>query len=160
MPSYPEELKKRPRRLLENPEPEPSMFIADIANTFGRMIVSDFPEEGTSDGYRRMFRTLCLNDGLTQVELARAAGLTSPSVSAALNKMEADGLVRRVPDEKDRRKVYVYITEKGRERDREIIARCREVESIMLRGVSESERSELLRLLRKLLCNLIDEEDR
>ena len=160
MPSYPEELKERPRRLLEKTDAEPSMFIADIANTFGRMIASDFPDEGASDGYRRMFRTLCVNDGLTQVELARATGLTSPSVSAALNKMEADGLVKRVPDERDRRRVYVYITEKGRERDREIIARCREVESIMLRGVSESERSELLRLLRKLLCNLIDEEDR
>ena len=160
MPSYPEELKTRPRRLLENPAPEPSMFITDIANTFIRMIAGDYPDEGVSEGYRRIFRTLCVRDGLTQVELARAAGLTSPSVSAALNKMEADGLVSRVPDQKDRRKVYVFITEKGRERDRELIGRCREVENVMMRGVSEEERSELIGVLRRMLRNLLEEEDR
>lgn len=160
MPTYPEELKDRPRRLLEHPAPVPSMFISDIANTFGRMIASGIQEESVSDGYRRMFRTLCVRDGLTQVELARAAGLTSPSVSAALNKMEADGLVKRVPDEKDRRKVYVFITEKGRELDRELIDRCHEIESVMLRGISESERNELMTLLRRMLSNLLEEEDR
>ena len=156
---YPEELKDRPKRLLENPDAEPSMFIADIANTFARMIANDFPDDSVSEGYRRMFRTLCVRDGLTQVELARAAGLTSPSVSAAVLKMEADGLVKRVPDEKDRRKVYVFITEKGRQRDREIIAKCLEIEQVMLRGISAEEREVFMSLLRRVLTNLLKEEE-
>ena len=156
---YPEELKDRPKRLLENPDAEPSMFIADIANTFARMISNDFPDDSVSEGYRRMFRTLCVRDGLTQVELARAAGLTSPSVSAAVLKMEADGLVKRVPDEKDRRKVYVFITEKGRQRDREIIAKCLEIEQVMLRGISAEEREVFMSLLRRMLTNLLKEEE-
>ena len=156
---YPEELKERPKRLLENPNAEPSMYIADISNTFGRMISKDFPDDSVSEGYRRMFRTLCVHDGMTQVELARAAGLTSPTVSAALNRMEADGLVKRVPDEKDRRKVYVFITEKGRERDRDIIAKCREIERVMLQGISDEEKEQLLSLLRRMLTNLVEEEE-
>ena len=156
---YPEELKERPKRLLENPDAEPSMYIADIANAFGRMIIADFPEESVSEGYRRMFRTLCVRDGLTQVELARAAGLTSPSVSSALNKMENDGLVKRVPDAKDRRKVYVFITEKGRELDKEIIGRCIGLEKAMLRGISDEERETLMSILRRMLCNLLEEEE-
>lgn len=156
---YPEDLKTRPHKLLENPNAEPSMFIADISNTFARIISRDFPDESVSDGYRRMFRTLCTNDGITQVELARAAGLTSPSVSAALNKMEADGLVERVPDDKDRRKVYVYITPKGRVLDDQIISRCRDIEEVMLRGFSDEERTCLKELLKRILKNLLEEED-
>ena len=159
MQQYPEEYKLRPYRLLKNPDAEPSMFMADINNAFGRLISRDFPEGSISEGYRRMFRILCTHDGLTQVELARAAGLTSPSVSSALNKMEADGLVKRVPDEKDRRKVYVYITEEGRILDDQIIGRCREIEDAMLRGFSGEEQKQLKDYLGRMLRNLLEEEE-
>ena len=102
-----EDQRSRTRRLLDLSDPEPSMFINDISRLFGKLVSQDSPQEGVSHGFRRMFMILCARDGITQVELAKASNISSPSVSSALNKMEAEGLVKRVPDENDRRKVFV-----------------------------------------------------
>ena len=159
MKKIPEELQLSPRRLLEMEDAEPSMFIVDIAKLFGKMANRDTPEESMSHGFRRMFRILCMHDGITQVELARAANLSSPSVSAALNRMEAEGLVKRVPDDTDRRKVFVYITEKGREQDDRVRVRCKEAERVMMRDIAPEEREQLISTLRKVLKNLLEEEN-
>ena len=45
-------------------------------------------------------------------ELAEQSGLTTGSVTALLDRMERDGYVRRVPDEHDRRRVMVELTER------------------------------------------------
>ena len=145
------------RYLIERADATPSMFINDIAKMFGKMANSDLPTAKLSLGYRRMYRMLCLKDGITQVELAKLTGISSPSVSSALNKMEADGLIRRVPDDKDRRKVFVYITELGREQDQLIRNRCRELEEVMLKGLSPEEIKAATDLLRRMLTNLVEE---
>lgn len=154
-----EDQRSRTRRLLDLSDPEPSMFINDISRLFGKLVSQDSPQDGVSHGFRRMFMILCARDGITQVELAKASNISSPSVSSALNKMEAEGLVKRVPDENDRRKVFVYITEKGRAQDDRIRQRFREVETIMMRGISSEEREALMATLRKMLCNMLEEEE-
>lgn len=148
----------RPRRLLDRADAEPSMFMNDITKLFWQIASHDSPQEGVSNGYRRMFHILCRHDGITQVELAKAAQLSSPSVSTALNKMEADGLVKRVPDERDRRKVYVFITDKGREQDKYIREQCRSAEAVMMNGFTPEEREQLMAMLRRMLINLLEED--
>ncbi len=48
-------------------------------------------------------------------ELAEHAGLTTGAVTTVLDRLEKAGVARRVRDEKDRRKVYVELTEFSRE---------------------------------------------
>lgn len=50
--------------------------------------------------------------GMTAGELARAAGLTTGAVTAVVDRLEAAGLARRVPDPSDRRRVRIETTEK------------------------------------------------
>ncbi len=159
MKNFSDDFFHRPRKLLELENAEPSMFINDISKIFGRYISKAYPEDNASHGYRRIFYILCARDGITQVELAKQAGLSTPSVSTALNKMENDGLVRREHDKKDRRKVYVYITPKGRQQDDVIRRRFHDAEKIMLKDVTPAEREQLIYLLRKLLRNLLEEGD-
>ena len=45
--------------------------------------------------------------------LAEHERVTAPTMSATVNGLEDLGLVRRVPDEDDRRRVYVEITDEG-----------------------------------------------
>ncbi|MFG1754037.1 MarR family winged helix-turn-helix transcriptional regulator [Streptosporangium sandarakinum] len=52
--------------------------------------------------------------GLSIGELARAAGVSSRNVTGLVDTLERDGLVRRVPDEADRRSVLAEITPAGR----------------------------------------------
>ena len=47
-------------------------------------------------------------------ELARASGLTTGAITTLLDRLERVGLVRRLPDPHDRRRVMVEITEKTR----------------------------------------------
>jgi DNA-binding MarR family transcriptional regulator len=49
-------------------------------------------------------------------ELARATGLSSAATTTLLDRLEDKGLVRRVRDGADRRKVLVELTEPGRRR--------------------------------------------
>ncbi|WP_433257755.1 MarR family winged helix-turn-helix transcriptional regulator [Streptosporangium sp. CA-135522] len=53
------------------------------------------------------------DQGISIGELARAAGVSSRNVTGLVDTLERDGLVRRVPDPKDRRSVLAEITPAG-----------------------------------------------
>jgi DNA-binding MarR family transcriptional regulator len=61
-----------------------------------------------------MLRALDRVGRISASQLAVEVGLSSPAVSSALDFLERRGLVRRVHDEKDRRRVWIEITRKGR----------------------------------------------
>lgn len=50
--------------------------------------------------------------GLTAGELASASGLTTGAVTGVIDRLERAGFVRRVPDDSDRRKVIVEVTDR------------------------------------------------
>ncbi|MEV4286348.1 MarR family transcriptional regulator [Nonomuraea bangladeshensis] len=52
--------------------------------------------------------------GISIGELARAAGVSSRNATGLVDTLESHGLVRRVPDPKDRRSVLAEITPDGR----------------------------------------------
>jgi MarR family 2-MHQ and catechol resistance regulon transcriptional repressor len=76
--------------------------------------------------------------------------LTSGSMTAAVDRMEARGLVRRFQDPSDGRCFYVHLTKKGRQTIKTAFAtHAKNLEKIA--GVlSNSERKELVRLLKKI----------
>lgn len=57
---------------------------------------------------------------ITAGRLAEEAGLATGSVTAALDRLEAKGYVRRLADPADRRRVIVELTERARERGQAI----------------------------------------
>lgn len=59
---------------------------------------------------------------LTASELGRAVGLSSGGTSIALARLEAASLVRRRHDASDRRKVWVEVTERTRQQERDVFA--------------------------------------
>ncbi|TMR18262.1 MarR family transcriptional regulator [Nonomuraea turkmeniaca] len=52
--------------------------------------------------------------GVSIGELAQSAGVSSRNVTGLVDTLERDGLVRRVPDRRDRRSVLAQITAEGR----------------------------------------------
>lgn len=144
------------------------MYITDIGRMFD-CIVSAATEQfsaeaglsgrGLSRGYRQILFHLSREDGVTQLRLVQLTRLKAPTVSVALVKMEEHGLVKRAADEKDLRQVRVYLTPKGRELDDLIRQKSRETEEMMLAGLSDSETEQLKSTLRKILGNMIGEEN-
>ncbi|MGN0602203.1 MAG: MarR family winged helix-turn-helix transcriptional regulator, partial [Oscillospiraceae bacterium] len=149
-------IKEHIQKMLESDDVTPSMYINDLSKIFNTTVSRATERMDISHGYRRMLFHLAHNDGVTQLELVKLTHLTPPTVSVSLSKMEKDGLVKRVADEKDMRQVRVYLTEKGREHDNFVRMKCRETEQVMLQGVTETEQEELCRIMRKMLKNLWD----
>ena len=112
---------------------------------------------GVHAGQQFILECLWQEDGLTPGELAQRVGVETPTVTRAAQRMEATGLVRRIPDEEDARLVRVYLTERGREVQRLLPALLRTATEEVLEGLAQKERAELVRLLKRVQQNLLKE---
>jgi MarR family transcriptional regulator, lower aerobic nicotinate degradation pathway regulator len=94
---------------------------------------------------------LRVRDGAIQLEIATAMGIDPSALVSLIDELEDAGLARRRPRPEDRRAREVALTPKGRrtlERGRQLAL---EVEAEVLRGLTASERRELVSLLRRAL---------
>ncbi len=83
-------------------------------------------------------------------ELAEAAGIAPPTATRMLDGLERDGLVRRRPDEHDRRCVRVSLTAAGR---RTLAVKQQEVDEVRARiaaSLEPDERAQAAALLDRL----------
>jgi len=83
-------------------------------------------------------------------EIGRRIGLTSGAITAAVDRLESSGLVRREAHPTDRRARVVRLTERGREHATNVFSRHKAVMDAAARGLSRNERALLIDLLRKL----------
>jgi DNA-binding MarR family transcriptional regulator len=151
--------RQRARHLLEKDDAKVSMYISDIARLFDGTVSAAVERKGMSRGYRQILFHLAHEDGVTQLSLAKLTHLSAPTVSVALGKMEQAGLVIRKADKDDLRQVKVFLTESGRKQDEFIREKSDETEEKMLEGIGEEEREQLVNTLRKILINMLDEEN-
>ncbi len=86
--------------------------------------------------------------------LAEALLVTSGTMTNRLDRLEARGLVRRLPDPRDRRGLLVELTDAGRALADEAVAVHVAREEELLAGLTPREREQLARLTRKLLAGL------
>ncbi len=84
-------------------------------------------------------------------EIAAALGVTAPTVSVAVRRLEAAGFVERRPDPDDRRVVRLFPTGKGRALHRQVQGFRRKKVNRLLAGLSPEERATLCALLQKAL---------
>ena len=91
---------------------------------------------------------------LSPKALSAALLVTSGTMTNRLDRLEARGLVRRLPDPDDRRGLLVELTDEGRElADRAVAVHVAREEQLMS-GLTRRERDQLSRLGRKLLASL------
>ncbi len=91
---------------------------------------------------------------LSPTELADSTLVTTGTMTNRLDKLEARGLVRRIPNHDDRRSLAVELTAAGRRMVDRLVGEHVANEQQMLSGLSEREREQLTRLTRKLLAHL------
>ena len=68
---------------------------------------------GVTPGMWYFLRALWHQDGMTQRELSLVVGTMEPTTLTAIKSMERRGLVRRVKNADDRRKINIYLTRRG-----------------------------------------------
>jgi DNA-binding MarR family transcriptional regulator len=85
------------------------MLLGNLAQRY------DSDQGGLTYSQMRLLGTLEEIQPATQHRLAQALGISDPAVSRALQSLDADGLVRIVPDPAHRKRRLVHLTETGQE---------------------------------------------
>jgi MarR family transcriptional regulator, 2-MHQ and catechol-resistance regulon repressor len=94
---------------------------------------------------------LLLHKGPTPVNtIGSVVHLTSGSITAAVDRLEAKGLVRRTEPASDRRTRLVHLTEAGRDLISRAFAEHAHAMEAATTGLSAEERAQALGLLKKL----------
>jgi len=90
--------------------------------------------------------------------LAGKEGLSSGAMTNRLDRLEAAGLVRRLPDPDDRRALQVELTEEGHELWRKSVGVQAAKEAAITAALDKRELAQLNKLLRKILIELETEK--
>ena len=83
-------------------------------------------------------------------QLAERIACVKSNVTQLVDRLETDGMVKRVPDPNDRRSVRAVITTLGREKHEAGRQAMLRAESVVVSELDESEQSVLLELLTRL----------
>ncbi|WP_230425655.1 MarR family winged helix-turn-helix transcriptional regulator [Spartinivicinus ruber] len=90
-------------------------------------------------------------EGCTQTELAKACQTRNYTTTRVLDKLEELGLVERRPDPDSRRAFRIFLTEKGRELEPELIAEAKAVNKQYLSKLDKNQRAQLMSLMQLLV---------
>ncbi|MDH5489281.1 MAG: MarR family transcriptional regulator [Rhodospirillaceae bacterium] len=93
-------------------------------------------------------------DGIVQREIAERMVIEQATLTRTLDRMERDGFVERRPDEHDRRRTRVFVTEKGFGLINTLVPEAMEVLTTITNGFSDDEINVFRSFLRRLIGNI------
>ncbi len=139
-------------------KPHPMMLIHEVCHLMGDKIRrSGEAHPIVQRSGRLLMMELSREDGRTQLELVKATHLKAPTISVALQKLEAEGYVTRKQDENDLRAMRVCLTDKGKALEDGLKKRVAEEENAAASVLTEEECALLCDLLLKIRGNLLCE---
>ena len=97
---------------------------------------------------------LAVRGSMGQLEIVELTRLKPPTVSTLLHRMEEEGYITRVTDDKDKRAIRVALSDKGKAFDREHLRRLSNNDQQAVKGLSEDEQKTLESLLLRMRDNL------
>ncbi|HEY4135414.1 MAG TPA: MarR family transcriptional regulator [Alphaproteobacteria bacterium] len=154
MPTMPEPRNKPTASGLDIPDPLEFLpqhslgyLLRDTYRAFSKILQARISPHGVTIGQWYFLRVLWEEDGLTQRELSQRVGMMEPTTVTALNGMEKRGYVRRVRNATDRRKVNIFLTEKGRGLRAKLLPFAAEVNRIAAQALTPADIEKLRTIL-------------
>jgi DNA-binding MarR family transcriptional regulator len=120
-----------------------------------RQLARALNEEGCSVEDWRILLLLSDGAGHPMTEIAEFALLPAPSVTRLIDRMVTGGLVHRTADPRDRRRVLVHLTPRGRALQRRLDELVEREQSAVLAGAEPADAERLLLLLGGLADGLL-----
>jgi DNA-binding MarR family transcriptional regulator len=139
---------------------------AKLCNEISRIFRTRMREECDIDGVmsqpgaRLVLSFLAIGDGVSQRELVERTHLRAPTVSLIIKKMIDEGMAELKADDTDARIKRVYLTEYGRQTDKDNISNIKNMDAVALAGITPEENEILMRLLTKMRSNLLNVGDK
>jgi DNA-binding MarR family transcriptional regulator len=133
-------------------------LVKDAARGLTRALQMRLTEHAVAFGHWTFLRILWENDGITQRDLSERAGLMEPTTFSALKAMEKLGYVTRRQQPDSRKKVYVFLTPKGRALREKLVPLAEEVNEIAVAGVQPGAIAAAREMLLVIIQNLARDE--
>ena len=134
-------------------------LLRDAQRAMSRALAIRISAYGVSIGQWYFLRALWEQDGLTQRELSHRVGMMEPTTVTALNGMEKKGLVERVRNPRDRRKMNIYLTAKGLSLKDKLMPCEAEVNRLAIEGLTGERAKALNEDLRHVLQRMAESGD-
>lgn len=140
------------------PDDRLAHLVKDATRALLRALQMRLAAHGVSIGHWTFLRILWEKDGLTQRELSEQAGLMEPTTFSALQAMQRLGYITRRHRPDNRKKIYVFLTPKGRALKDKLVPLAEDVNRVAARGVPEADIAVTRRALLAVIENLAREE--
>ena len=138
-----------------DPEASPAFWINRVSRALLRRGDGRLRPLGFAMSYLPVLRALAMGSRpLSQRELAHAVGVEQPSMTETIARLVRDGLVQRGPNPDDKRSRGISLTRLARARFPKARTVLVESEREAMAGLSEEEKAQLVRLLKRVLENL------
>jgi len=85
------------------------------------------------------------------VDIALDLGVTARTITTMVDALEGQGLIERVPDERDRRAIQLALTDAGVELVEPLAQAVESASEVLMSPLSAAERETLLRLMTRLI---------
>jgi DNA-binding MarR family transcriptional regulator len=129
-------------------------LLRDCNRRFSKTLEAKIKPHGILVGQWFFLRELWQEDGLTQADLSTRVGMKAPTTVVAIRRLVEDGLVVREQDTQDRRKVRIYLTEKGRRSRDVLLPLAHDVNMSATEGFSKKEIRQFQSLFDRMKKNL------
>jgi transcriptional regulator, MarR family len=129
----------------------------------GRKLNKLFSEYGLTEfngEQGKILYSLWKNDGLSSTDLSLETGLAINTLTNMLTKMEHSDLIYRKMSNTDKRRKYVFLTDKGKLLESKSKIATDKMIDIFYKDFSIQEIETFESMLRKIISNLEDEDDK
>lgn len=136
-----------------------SSCIGFVTNTTIKTVTEDFNRRVEKCGSTRIqwiaLYFLLKADKLTsQRELAVMMNIKDPTLARLVDRMERDGLLRRIENPQDKRMKFLELTEAGRTKAEAMMPLGKEFSDLLLEDITEEEVEVFQKVLDKMLNNV------
>lgn len=126
-------------------------LLAQADRHLHRQLEAEFRAEGIPVEQWRVLKVLADGNGRSMRELADAVLLNHPTLTKIIDRMVSSALVYRVPDPADRRKVLIFISDRGRALSRRLGDLASSHQASIVESYGDKEATQLKRLLETLI---------
>ncbi len=137
---------------------DPHEMPGHLARRFQQIAVAVFLAEVEAAGFDltpvqyAALATIGTNPGIDQITLAGLIAYDRTTITGVVDRLVQKGLLLRRASSRDRRARELQLTEQGRKTLRAITPAVEAAQRMLVRGLSDRETAELMRLLRKAIA--------
>lgn len=132
-------------------------LISQVRQLQGRAfekMLKDSGIEAFNGAQGRILYVLWEHEKLSITEIGRLTSLAKTTLTSMLDRMEAGGLVERIPDKKNRRQIFITITEKAKGYKQMYDQVSEGMNTVFYQDFTGEEITEFENMLRRIIKNL------